>query len=484
MTDIVRITKLDEVNIQIDSNRGIIQELSDYFTFTVPGYTFMPAFKNKVWDGKIRLLNIRDNTLYGGLCQYVEKFCKDREYEILKENFDNDELVTYKDLVDETKKYSLTVEPRDYQYEAATHCINNKRALLLSPTASGKSLIIFLLLRYFNTRSLIIVPTISLTQQMYTDFASYDTKWNAEQLCYIIKQGQEKTSDKQVVISTWQSIYKLPKKYFKDFEFVVGDEAHLFKAKSLKTVMSKLTNAKYRFGTTGTIDDAETHKLILEGLFGPLHSVTTTKDLIDANYLSKFQIKVLILKYGEEDINAIKKKSYQEEMDFIVNHSKRNNFIRNLAIDQKGNTLLLFQYVEKHGKILYDLIAEKADDNRKVFFVHGGVDGDQREEIRRITEQEGDAIIVASYGTFSTGINIRNLHNIIFASPTKSKIRNLQSIGRGLRKGDNKKEATLFDIADDFSKGAYTNYTLQHFKERVKQYNEQEFKYHMYTIKM
>ena len=245
-----------------------------------------------------------------------------------------------------------------------------------------------------------------------------------------------------------------------------------------------MKNAEHRFGTTGTIDDIETHKLVLEGLFGPMFNVTSTKDLIDANYLAKFQIKVLILKYSEEDTKLVKKMSYQEEMDFIVNYEKRNKFIRNLAIDQKGNTLLLFQYVEKHGKVLYNLIKEKTNNNRKVFFVHGGVDGDQREEIRRITEQEGDAIIVASYGTFSTGINIRNLHNIIFASPSKSKIRNLQSIGRGLRKGSNKKEATLFDIADDFSKGAYVNYTLQHFKERVKQYNEQDFKYNMFTIGM
>ena len=146
--------------------------------------------------------------------------------------------------------------------------------------------------------------------------------------------------------------------------------------------------------------------------------------------------------------------------------------------------MLLFQYVEKHGKILHDLINEKVDSNRKVFFVHGGIDGDQREKIRRITESETNAIIVASFGTFSTGINIRNLHNIIFASPTKSKIRNLQSIGRGLRKGDKKKEAILFDIADDFKDGAFVNYTLQHFKERIKQYNEQEFKYNMFTIKM
>ena len=477
----VQISEVDQVYIHINSDRGILQELSDYFTFSVPGYKFMPAYKNKVWDGKIRLFNLRNQQLYYGLHEYVQKFCRDRDY-TFESSLSTAPLVPYKDVLEFTKNIELEVEPRDYQLQAVTQCINSKRVLLLSPTASGKSLIIYLLTRYLNKRTLIIVPTISLTQQMFSDFQHYG--WNAEKYCHIIKQGNEKISNKQVIISTWQSIYKLQKKYFEGFDVVIGDEAHLYKAKSLTSILTKLKNAEHRFGTTGTIDDIETHKLVLEGLFGPMFNVTSTKDLIDANYLAKFQIKVLILKYSEEDTKLVKKMSYQEEMDFIVNYEKRNKFIRNLAIDQKGNTLLLFQYVEKHGKVLYNLIKEKTNNNRKVFFVHGGVDGDQREEIRRITEQEGDAIIVASYGTFSTGINIRNLHNIIFASPSKSKIRNLQSIGRGLRKGNNKKEATLFDIADDFSKGAYVNYTLQHFKERVKQYNEQDFKYNMFTIGM
>ena len=232
------------------------------------------------------------------------------------------------------------------------------------------------------------------------------------------------------------------------------------------------------------MDDTQTHRLILEGLFGPIFNVTQTKDLIDAGYLSKFSIKALVLTYNDEIKAACKGFSYQDEMDYLVRHPKRNKFIRNLAIDQKGNTLLLFQFVEKHGEILYNIIKEKAEDNRKVFFVYGGVDGADREEIRRITENETDAIIVASFGTFSTGINIRNLHNIIFASPSKSKIRNLQSIGRGLRKGDNKTEAVLFDIADDLSYKSYTNYTLKHFKERISQYNEQQFKYSMFHIRI
>jgi len=238
-----------------------------------------------------------------------------------------------------------------------------------------------------------------------------------------------------------------------------------------------------RFGTTGTLDDAKTHKLMLEGLFGQVRRFTTSKQLMKDGQLAKLKINCLMLNYSDEVRNSTKKYSYQEEMDFLVSHAPRNNFIKNLALDQTGNTLLLFQYVEKHGKILYEMIKEKVGD-RKVFFVYGGVNANEREDIRAITEKETDAIIVASYGTFSTGINIRNLHNIIFASPSKSKIRNLQSIGRGLRLGDNKEEATLYDISDDLSRGAHKNYTLDHAVERIKQYNEEKFKYKIIKVKI
>ena len=309
---------------------------------------------------------------------------------------------------------------------------------------------------------------------MYKDFKDYG--YDVEANCHKIYSGHEKDTDKRIVITTWQSVYKLPKKWFADYKMVIGDEAHLFKATSLKTLMEKTENAVMRFGTTGTLDDTKTHKLMLEGLFGPVRRFTTSKQLMKDGQLAKLKISCIMLNYSDEIRQQNKKYTYQEEMNFLVSYTPRNNFIRNLALDQTGNTLLLFQYVEKHGKVLYDIIKEKAKD-RKVFFVFGGVGANEREEIRAITEKEKDAIIVASYGTFSTGINIRNLHNIIFASPSKSKIRNLQSIGRGLRLGDNKEEAQLFDISDDMSWKQHRNYTLEHAVERIKTYNEEKFKY-------
>ena len=284
-----------------------------------------------------------------------------------------------------------------------------------------------------------------------------------------------------MVITTWQSIYKLRKDWFKKFDVVIGDEAHLFKAKSLTSILEKMEDTEYRFGFTGTLDGTQTHKLVLEGLFGPAQKVISTKELMDSGTLADFKIKILALKYHDEIRKIVSKMDYQAEMDFLVSHEGRNKFIKNLALSLQGNTLLLFQYVDKHGRILEEMIKEEAGD-RKVFFIHGGVKGEERDDIRGIVEKENNAIIVASYGTFSTGVNIKNLHSIIFASPSKSKIRNLQSIGRGLRKSDTKDSATLYDIADDLSWKSTSNFTLKHLMERVKIYDEEKFDYKLYSI--
>jgi superfamily II DNA or RNA helicase len=280
-----------------------------------------------------------------------------------------------------------------------------------------------------------------------------------------------------LIITTWQSIYNLPRKFFEDFDVIIGDEAHLFKSKSLVGIMTKMDNTKYRYGFTGTLDGTQTHKWVLEGLFGPSYKVTQTKELIDKGYLSKLNIKVLLLKHNGHKFNE-----YEEEIQYLITHQKRNNFIKNLALDLKGNSLILFNRVETHGQPLYELINSSASKDRKIFFVYGGVDVDERERVRAITEQENDAIIIASYGTFSTGINIKNLHNVIFASPSKSRIRNLQSIGRVLRKGDNKTQAVLYDIADDITHNSKKNYTLNHLIERIRIYNEEKFNYEIIQI--
>ena len=479
--DQIKIVKKNHAFMYIETDPSIEMELTEHFCFFVPGYKFMPAYRNKYWDGKIRLFDSRKKTLYIGLYKYLKQFALEREYECISTTSKRyGSLEPEKDLNYIPKEWldnldltsnQVPIQPRDYQLNALGHSLTNKNSLLLSPTASGKSLIIYLASRWYidnepSKKILIIVPTISLVEQMYSDFGDYSQKDNSfqiEEWANKIHGGVPKgPMMERIVISTWQSIYKKPAAFFQNFGMVIGDEAHQFKAKSLTSIMEKCTEAEYRIGTTGTLDGTQTHQLVLEGLFGPVHKVTTTKDLIDS----------------DQEISKLK---YQEEIDFIVRYTPRNNFISNLAIDQEGNTLILFNYVEKHGKPLHNILKEKLKGkDRKLFYVSGETDVDTRERVRAITEKEKNAIIVASLGTFSTGINIKRLHNLIFASPSKSQIRVLQSIGRGLRKSD--KDTTVYDIADDLHWKQKKNYTLEHAAERIKIYSKEKFDYELFEI--
>lgn len=490
MADIT-LQRKNDVYLKVLSDPSIAQELSDHFCFDVPGAKFHPLYRNKMWDGKVRLFSALTKELYVGLKGYLEHFAEVNQYTIdYSQWVDTADSVTLEQVKEFIDGLNLSLPGgqaiRDYQLDAIYRAIADGRRLLLSPTGSGKSLIIYCLLRWnekFGRKQLILVPTTSLVEQMYSDFQSYSANngWKVSYNCSRIYSGHAKDNLLPIVISTWQSVYTLPKTFFQGFQVVIGDEAHLFKAKSLTSILHKMTTTPFRIGTTGTLDGTKTHKLVLEGLFGSVYRVTSTKELMDKNQLANLKIYGIILQYSDEIKKQNKELKYQEEMDFIVQYEPRNKFIRNLALDQTGNTLVLFQYVEKHGKILYDMIHNK-DSDRKVFFVFGGTDTEQREQIRKITEGENDAIIVASYGTFSTGININNLHNIIFASPSKSRIRNLQSIGRGLRRGNEKTECKLFDIGDDMTWKTRKNYTLLHMIERVKIYNDEHFEYQLAKV--
>ena len=479
------ISKKNEVYLHVEAEIHVYYELADQFTFDVPGASFSPAYKKKFWDGKIRLFNTQKGEIYIGLLDRIIQFCKDHGYTYeFKDNkhyglpFEVNEGISkegVKDYMNAISKYS----PREYQIDGVYDALKHNRKLLISPTASGKSLMIYAIVRYFvekKKNTLIVVPTTSLVEQMYKDFADYG--WDVGSFCHKIYAGRERETDSQVIITTWQSIYKLPRKYFERFSVVVGDEAHQFKSKSLISIMTKLSDAKYRYGFTGTLDGTQTHKWVLEGLFGPSYKIIKTDELMKKGHLAKLDINVLLLKHPPN-----KFETFEDEVKYIIGHTRRNNFIKNLALDLKGNTLILYARVEGHGLPLFELINNNNSiENRNVFFIHGGVDTEDREKVREITEQENNAIIVASYGTFSTGINIKNLHNVIFASPSKSRIRNLQSIGRVLRKGNKKTKATLYDIADDISYKSRKNYTLNHLIERIKVYNEENFNYDIVNI--
>ena len=446
----------------------------------------MPQYRNRNWNGEIHLYDMRSKQIYVGLLDKIVSFCKQYGYTYKFEDnkfygqpFEVNEEISFEGVKDYMNSI-CSHQPRQYQVEGVYDALRHNRKLLISPTASGKSLMIYALVRYYmdkNQKILVVVPTTSLVSQMYGDFHDYGL--DVDSYCHKIYSGREKTNEHPITITTWQSVYKLERSFFEDYNVVIGDEAHLFKSKSLISIMTKLHHAKYRFGFTGTLDGTQTHKWVLEGLFGPSYKVTRTDELMRQGHLSQLDIQCLVLKH-----NPQKFETYEDEIQYLITHEQRNKFITNLSLDLKGNTLVLFSRVETHGAVLFDKINTNKRGDRKVFFVHGGVDAEERELVREITERETDAIIVASYGTFSTGINIKNLHNVIFASPSKSRIRNLQSIGRVLRKGKNKTKAVLYDIADDCTLNSRKNYTLNHFIERIKTYNEENFNYEIITIQL
>ena len=460
----VIVSKVNDVFMKVDCDDGLARDLYDFFSFTVPGAKFMPSVKNRYWDGKVRLFSLKTKRIYIGLLPYVDEFCRERGFD-----FDgiSDVIGEKTDIKFDLKKYfmkeyNLPFEPRDYQMEAVETAIKYGKQLLLSPTASGKSLIIYLLARWYNKKTVIIVPTTSLVEQMSKDFIEYGYD---KEICKIYSGQPVFNSD--ITITTWQSFAKAPKDVLESFDVVIGDEAHLFKAQTLKGILEKMKSTAIRIGTTGTLDGSEVHRLQLEGLFGPVKKVVTSSQLIEEGTIAKIDIDCIILKHQK-----CHKMSYQEEMDYLVSCQERNQFITNLVANLKGNTLVLFQYIAKHGQPLWEMFNPRI--SGVLHYVYGDTDTEDREKVREIVERSDDNVILASYGTFSTGINIKRIDNIVFASPSKSRIRNLQSIGRGLRKGKGKDSMRLFDIADDLQ---CDNYTLAHLKERINIYSEENFPY-------
>ena len=480
----VTLTKFNEVYLRIKCEPSVARELSEFFTFEVPNAKFMPSVRNRIWDGKIRLFSPGTGKIYLGLLPYVRRFLSEQGHKI---QYDGSLIPPQKFDRKITTKFVRSLEKgklraRNYQIDAIHNILTNDRGLILSPTGSGKSFIIYALVRYYlkilnDKKILLIVPTTNLGEQMYNDFADYG--WFPDEHCHKLYAGSDKNTSREVVISTWQSIYKLDKRYFSQFGAVFVDECHLAKAKSLTGIMTKLHDCQYRIGTTGTLDGSEIHQLVLEGLFAKHKEVTTTAQLVKQKYLSNLNIRCLVLNHVKTNR---RQRTYQEEMDYLSKSPSRNNFICKLALSQDGNTLILAQYINQLQTLTLALKDHTKD--RKVFFVYGATEAVERDNIRGIVEQENDAIIVASYGVFSMGINIKRLHNIIFASPYKSQIKVLQSIGRGLRLTVDKTECNLFDIADDLSYNNKSNYTLKHFQERIEIYSQQEFSYEILPIKL
>ncbi len=485
----VHLRYINDVHVKVVAEPSIMMELSDHFTYFADNYKFHPKYRARMWDGKIRLINGLSGIVYAGLAQRIKKFCEARDYsfsfddELLYDNVSEYELKQFIESLKIPERYSS----RDYQLKSILKCIRSNRRTLLSPTSSGKSLMIYIISQWYaqkyKVKGLIVVPTIGLVTQMESDFRDYGYTGHIHSSIGGLSTDNDIPAE--MVITTWQSLNngktKKPKSWYKQFGLVFGDEAHGCKATSLIQILSSLEACKYRFGTTGTLDGQPLNEATIEGLFGPKFKSISTKELMDQGYVTKLKIKCIVLKYPENIAQQVKGKSYQEEVDFLVNCDARNKFLKNLTLSLQGNKLLFFRIID-HGRILNQLIS--ADSDHNVFYIDGGVGGADREAIRKAIEDEHNATLIASLGTTSTGVSINKLHHMIAASPSKSKIKVLQSIGRMLRLHDSKEEAILYDIVDDLSYKSYQNFTLKHFAERAKIYDAEKFDYEIYNVRL
>ena len=480
--------KKNDVYLEFDGPRDELQMMSDYFTFFVPGYKFMPAYKNKFWDGKIRLADLNSKEILAGLFGDITKFSKDMDVDIQFEGskydmpgreqpVDDSFLEGFLKALNPHSK-GMPIDMRDYQVEAFKIAVRKQRALLLSPTASGKSLIIYSLIRWYqqvqDRKILVIVPTIGLVSQMENDFIDYSN--NKFRDIHCITAGAIKDSNASVFVSTWQSIYKQPMGWFAQFGAVIVDEVHHAQAKSLQGIMNKMLVCPDRIGLTGTLNEAKTHELVLKGLFGPVSKIISTKELMERGQIEDMKVRILQVKHSKEDAKTVSKMNYNEEIQWLVENEKRTKMIARMAGDLPGNTLVVFNRIE-HGKDIFD----KLETLKETYYVAGETDREERELVRNLAENN-DCVIIASIGVFSTGINIRNLHNLIFAHPTKSKIKVLQSIGRVLRRSDDGKPAIVFDLVDDLKHGQRENFALRHASERFKFYTAEKFDFKINKI--
>ena len=479
MTDII-VDYVDEVYIRVRSEPHVEQEISELFTFEIPSAKFMarkmPHLKN--WNGKIFLYSIKTKKVYYGILDKIKNYANENGYNLINNLPQNDVIFSDEFILDYMKKLELPHIPRDYQIGGFKDCINSNRRLIVSPTGSGKSLLIYMLTRfYIEERVLIIVPTTNLVEQMEKDFIDYGYDGDIQK----IYSGKSKDVNSNIVIGTWQTIINMPEGWVDQFGAVLFDEAHTCKAKSLTAILTSLRRCKHRFGFTGTLQTEEVNILVLEGLFSTYNKVISSSELMDREELAKLDIDIIVLQYEEEIKKQMRDCDYQDEISFLIGNVNRNKFIINLIKSITGNTLVLFQRVENHGEILYNLLKNKRDN---VFYLHGQISGEKRQNIINDIDNYDNAIIIASYGVLSTGVNIPNLNNAIFASPYKSKIKVLQSLGRALRITKDKKTANLYDIADDLSYKGKNNYTLNHLLERVKIYNDEKFKYRIHEYRI
>ncbi len=485
--------------LRIDSASEMeIEQLNISLNRRVDNWRFNPLVKKGLWDGYISYIK-DDKWIPSGLWREVMNVCKDYNYDLkingITELFDR----TIKH--DEFTEWALdffdgsSIVPRDYQIEAAFNILKFRKCLSELATSAGKTLISFLTVTYMlekkkAERILFIVPNVSLVVQASEDFQDYNWQNRANIKVQQIYAGQKIRAGRNVVIGTYQSLVKKDKAYFEQFDAVIIDETHKAKSTSIKTILQKCTNANYRSGLSGTIPKADTlDRLTLMAYTGPVITEVSAHFLQNAGHIAQCHVKVIKMDYAAQSTkDAFREMSqnryeskdvYKFEQNYVINSPGRLNFITSVISRIRRNSLVLFHRIE-HGKRIYEKLRQESD--KTVYYVDGGIDTNIREEFKKKMEAGEEIVIVASYGTFSTGISIKKIHNIFFTESFKSEVIIRQSIGRGLRQHSSKDSVSIIDFVDDLSSPDWDNYLIRHSKARQKIYNEQKFKFDVKNV--
>jgi superfamily II DNA or RNA helicase len=475
----LKIVKANEVFCFVDGPYDELKAVSDKLSFEIPGAAFNPLVRSGRWDGIIRLLPLTTQKLYIGLAPTLARFARQLKIEAMSDfDFNHPNPITPEDIDQFVSTLAAPFTPHDFQSSAAAEAINQRRGIWLVPTSGGKTFLTYIIAMYTGLRTLVVVPTTTLVRQLLADFKSYGYRDQVHQ----IMEGASKQTSAMVTVSTWQSIHEQPAIWFNQFGLFVGDEVHGFQSKSLSSMMEKTTEIEYKIGLTGSLSGSKTHEMVLTGLFGPVHVVTTTRELMDRGIVSDMKIKVIRFHYGDALPND---RTYKEEDTFILAHERRNQFIVNLVNSLDGNVVILFRKVEKHGHLLFKMLTEKSD--KDLHYIHGGVKSAKRSDIVAYLEKNNDQVALTSDGTFGTGTSVKNVQHIIRVNPIKAVINNVQGIGRGLRLDGKENHVDYYDLADIIdlnTKYRKEGYLATHSRARIEIYKESRFDYKIFDIDM
>lgn len=508
----VYISKLNSTWMQVRCREVYMEmEIAERFSFKVDNAQYDPRVKSGRWDGIKRLYNRTHKRMYSGLLFELVKFLSKQEYsfkidpELLAvSDVKRDDVITLcKDLI-KPHDGGKPIEPYDYQYDAVEYMLQSGRSICLAATSAGKSLSIYMAIRLYQLadelegkRILIVVPSKMLVEQLYADFENYSTypgsNWKAEVFCQKVSGNYSKFIEKPIVITTWQSLKTLHKSTILDAGAIFIDECHTVRGPVLAELLEAAVNCDVRHGLTGTLDDMESNIMAAQGLLGPAKRIVTAKEIIDAGRATEVVVNCMILDYDVDTKRAFKadqeiaaklpeqNAKYMAEINFINALNCRFNFIQNTVRALKGNTIVLFDRVEDQGIPLYEDMKAK---HEHTYIIHGNIGDKEREEIKALFDQYDDIVLYATFSIMSTGVSIKNLHNMIFGSSSKAKIRVLQSIGRLMRLHNSKSIATLYDIVDKIDYNGYQNATFRHVEERIKFYANEKFKVNFMNLKL